>query len=138
MFLTLWSQPKGFSHEPFTEWARFAVVKPSASFSVCLRISTYSGKGTTKSGVASRDHAAVVALGDTYIPQPNGETMDKDPIEVKIENADMTIDPMSRINFTKPYTVEHNVKMRNIGRVVGDSVGLIDRYFAESLGLVKP
>lgn len=63
--------------------------------------------------------------------------MTKDPIEVKIENEAMTIDPMSRINFAKPYTVEHNVLILNVGRVVGDSIGLMDKYFAESLGLAK-
>jgi hypothetical protein len=67
-----------------------------------------------------------------------GEQLEKDPIEVKVENPDVTIDAMSRINFAKPYTVEHNVKVLNIGRVVGVSVGLLDKYFAESLGHTRP
>jgi hypothetical protein len=44
VFMTLWAEPKGFSQETFVEMARFAVVKPNPTFSVCLRISTYSGQ----------------------------------------------------------------------------------------------
>ncbi|OAK95405.1 hypothetical protein IQ06DRAFT_59089 [Phaeosphaeriaceae sp. SRC1lsM3a] len=137
VFMTVWSQPKGLSDEPFVEMARFAVVKPNARFSVCLRISTYSGQATTKSGVVGRDHAAVI-YKDGAVTLHEGERLEKGPIEIKVENPEMTIDPMSRINFAKPYTVEHNVKIRNIGRIVGASVGLVDQYFAQSLGLVKP
>lgn len=138
VFATLWAEPKGFSDDVFVELTRFAVIKPSSTFSVCIKISTYNGQATTKPGVASRDHAAVIAPDGVFTPHPQGEDLDKDPIEIKIENPEMTVDPMSRINFAKPYTVEHNVKIRNIGRVIGASVGLVDRYFAESLGLVKP
>ena len=138
VFLTLWVEPKGFSEEAFVEMARFAVVKTHATFSVCLRISTYSGQATTKAGVAPDDHAAVIPIGGTFIPHHKGENLVKAPIKIKVEDLEITVDPMSRINFAKPYTVEHNVKIRNIGRVVGESVGLLDRYFAESLGLTKP
>jgi hypothetical protein len=137
VFMTPWAEPRGFSEEVFTEKAQFAVVKPHAEFSVCLRISTYSGQATTKTGIAVRDHAAVVSLGGAFVPHPKGEHMEKESIVVKVENQNITIDPMSRINCAKPYTVEHNLKILNIGRVVGESVGLLDKYFAESLGLTK-
>jgi hypothetical protein len=91
-----------------------------------------------KPGIASRDYAAIIPAGGTFVPHPKGEQLDKDPIELKMENLAVTIDSMSRINFAKPYSIEHNIKVRNIGRVVGKSVALLDRYFAESLGHVKP
>jgi hypothetical protein len=136
--MTVWAEPKGFSGETFVKIARFAVVKPHPTFSVCLRINTYSGQGSTKPGMVTQDHAAVIEVGGTFIPHPKGEPLDKDPIEIKVENPDVTIDPMSRMNMAKPYTVEHNVRILNIGRVVGASVGLLERYFAESLGYAKP
>jgi hypothetical protein len=138
VFMTVWTEPKGFSEEAFVEVARFAVVRPKPTFSVCLRISTFSGQATTKSGIAARDYAAIIPVGGVFTPHPKGEQIEKLPIEVKIENPEVTIDPMARINCAKPYTVEHNVKVRNIGRVVGPSVGLLDKYFAESLGHIKP
>jgi hypothetical protein len=137
VFMTAWVEPKDLSKDFSTERAQFAVVKPHPTFSVCLRISTYSGQATTKPGLIVRDHAAVVPLGGDFVPHPEGEHMEKEPIVVKVENESVTIDPMSRINFAKPYTIEHNVKILNVGRVVGESVGLVDKYFAESLGLTK-
>jgi hypothetical protein len=138
VFMAVWSEPKGFTEEAFVELARFAVVRPKPTFSVCLRISTYSGQGTTKAGVDARDHAAIIPVGGTFMPHPKGERLNKGPIEVKLENPEISIDSMSRINCAKPYTVEHNIRVRNIGRVVGVSVGLLDKYFAESLGHIKP
>ncbi|KAF2818652.1 hypothetical protein CC86DRAFT_155049 [Ophiobolus disseminans] len=138
VFMTLWAEPRGFSGVVRSEVTWFAVVKPSPRFSICLRIRTYSGQATTKPGVSARDYAAVIPAGGSFTPHFKGEELGKEPIEVKVENTGVSLDPMSRINFAKPYTVEHNVKIANIGRVVATSVGLLDRYFAESLGLTKP
>jgi hypothetical protein len=137
VFLTLWSEPKGNSLETFTKLARFVVVRVYSRYSVCLRFSTYDGQATTKHDAKSADHAAVINMGGTFTSHVQGENMSKEPIEVKIENNDFTIDEMSRINFAKPYTVEHNLLILKIGRVVGESVWLLDTYFAQSLGLVK-
>lgn len=137
IFRTLWYEPTIASEEGSTDLATFAVVKPHPAFAVCLRISTYSGQATTNLGANVRDHVAVVPLGAMLTTRPQNEHMEKDLIEVKVENQGISIDPTSRINFAKPYTVEHNVKILNVGRVVGASVGLLDRYFAESLGHTK-
>lgn len=132
--MTPWAEPGGFSTQPFVEIARFAVVKPGSTFSVCLRISTYSGQATTKPGVVGHHHSAVIPVGGYVLRHWQGEPFLKEAIEIKVENSDITIDPMSRINFAKPYTVEHNIKVRNIGRVFGESVRRLDDYFAECLG----
>lgn len=135
--MTYWSEPKRNCREAFTKLTRFVVVKPKPGYSVCLRVSTYTGKGTTKYDANAKDHAAIIPVGGTFTPHLQGEYMIKSPIEVKIENEAVTIDPMSRINFAKPYTVEHNLLILNVGRVVGMSVGLLDQYFAESMGYAK-
>jgi len=137
IFMTPWTEPVGSSGDPFTKTARFVVVKPGHSFSVCLRISTYSGQATTKPGVAAHQHAAIILQGSQVVMHEKGERLSKQPIEIKVEEADIDVSAMSRVNFAKPYTVEHNVKVRRIGRVVGDSVKRLERYFAESLGFTK-
>lgn len=137
VFATLWVEPMGFSTRTFAELARFVVLKSTSSFSICLRISTYSGQATTKPGIVPDAHAAIVPVGGDFVAHPRGEHLKKDPITVRVENPSITIDPMSRINFTKPYSVEHNVMVRNIGRMTGESVGMLDRWFAESLGYTK-
>jgi hypothetical protein len=130
--MTLWAEPSGYSQNLPPTLAQFAVIRPKSTFSVCLRISTHSTDGD------DRDYAAIIVVDGAYSPHFQGEHTGKVPIQVKVENPEVTIDPMSRINFAKPYTVEHNVNIVNVGRVVGPSVGLLDRYFAESLGHTKP
>ena len=148
VFATHWSEPRGITkaergtntlaEEAFTEMVRFVVLKPKATHSICLRISTYSGQATTKSGIVVADHAAVLSVGDTFLEHPEGEPgLTKDPIYIKVETPEEKIDSNSRINFGKPYTVEHNLRIRNIGRVVGDSLTKLDDYFAESMGITR-
>jgi len=137
--MTPWTEPEGFSGRMFTETARFVVVKSGPTFSVCLRISTYSGQATSKPGVIASHHAAVIPQGGTVTYHPHEEELSNPPIEIKVENDDVDIDPMARINFAKPYTVEHNILVRNVGRVVGDHVvRRLEMYLATNLGFTKP
>ncbi|RYO70831.1 hypothetical protein AA0113_g2789 [Alternaria arborescens] len=139
VFMTPWTEPEGFSGRMFTETARFVVVKSGPTFSVCLRISTYSGQATSKPGVIASHHAAVIPQGGTVTYHPHEEELSNPPIEIKVENDDVDIDPMARINFAKPYTVEHNILVRNVGRVVGDHVvRRLEMYLATNLGFTKP
>jgi hypothetical protein len=128
-----WSEPNSATGLAFTEPARFVVVKPRKEYSYCLRISTYSNRGTTKPGVNPNEHAPVVRQGYGPYVLP-GEQGLKEPIEIKLENEQIDISPVSRINFGKVYPIEHNVKVKNIGRVVGTSVKRLEHYSAQFLG----
>lgn len=138
IFMTPWSEPDGLSGRPFTKITRFVVVKPGSTFSVCLRISTYSDQATTKPNVVAHEHAAVIPQDGRVVLHEKGEHLSKEPIEIKIENPDVDIKTTSRINFAKPYTVEHNVRITNVGRVVGESVKRMETCCAASLGFKKP
>lgn len=152
-FKTPWPEPRGFSRPDsaasstesviFFEPARFVVVKTKPTHCICLRINTYSGRATTKSGVVVADHAAVLPVIDgkaSAAPtlHPNGEAGLRPPIFIKLEDQDVTIDPMSRLNVAKPYTIEYNIRVRKLGRVWGDSVARVEDYFLDSLGLKAP
>jgi hypothetical protein len=111
---------------------RFVVIRPKSTFCLCLPIHTYNGQATTKPGVVAQDHAAVVAENDQVQYLPQEAELAKTPIYIKVENTSTgPIDPASRINFAKIYTVEYNVKVRKVGRIVADSVWRMDQYFAE-------
>jgi hypothetical protein len=111
---------------------RFVVIRPKSTFCLCLPIHTYNGQATTKPGVVAQDHAAVVADNDEVQYLPQEAELAKTPIYIKVENTSTgPIDPASRINFAKIYTVEYNVKVRKVGRIVADSVWRMDQYFAE-------
>lgn len=59
------------------------------------------------------------------------ETITKDPIAVDPASQDQTLDPLSRVNFAKMYTVEHNVKVMSIGTVTKRSMGSFIVYAKE-------
>ncbi len=136
-----WAEPSGdsvsgrYGSHTFIKIRRFVVVRPRPGFCLCLAIHTYQGRATTKPGVRPEDHAAVVAEGEAPRLAPGELPLRKDPMFIKVENDSTgTIDPMSRINFAKVYTVEYNVKARNVGRILSDSIWRMDRYFAQCLG----
>jgi len=44
--------------------------------------------------------------------------MAKEPIRVEVLDPSYKLDPMSRLNYAKLYTVEHNVKILFIGKII--------------------
>ncbi|KAF2854400.1 hypothetical protein T440DRAFT_465367 [Plenodomus tracheiphilus IPT5] len=117
--------------------ARFIVIRTKRTHCLCLRISTYSGQATTKPGIAAADHVPVVPVGEYPVNHPSGEQPMEGFVSVKVEANDVTISPMSRINFAKIYTIEHNIRVRNIGRVDKSSMGRLEGLFSQSLSIVK-
>lgn len=91
----------------------------------CRRILTYGRRGCGKNGVHKSDHARIYTT-----PTPpdllNAETNLKRgeaPVQTtafRVEPSRPTdfLDPRSRINLGKIYTIEHNVKVRSLGYVV--------------------
>ncbi|CAN9175411.1 unnamed protein product [Alternaria alternata] len=113
---------------------RLVVVRPKATFCLCLPIHTYSGQATSKAGIAAQDHAPVVPEGGEAIYHKNEAKLTKSPMYIKVENPSTgSVSPMSRLNFGKVYTVEYNVKVRPIGRLIPDSLWRMEEYFMECL-----
>jgi hypothetical protein len=113
---------------------RFVVIRPKATFCLCLPINTYSGQATSKPGVVAQDHVAVVPEGGDVQYHPKEEALTKTPMFIVVEDPSTgPISPMARINFAKVYTVEYNVKVRKVGRIVSDSIWRMDAYFMECL-----
>jgi hypothetical protein len=92
---------------------------------------TYGGQGVGKAHVAKWKHGIVftdqVSKGSKKkivepSPKPNelpadGESGMVSPIRVIAKSRSTKLDPMSRINYSKIYTVEHNVKVHDFGDV---------------------
>jgi hypothetical protein len=57
----------------------------------------------------------------------------KKSITVDKASADQKLDRMSRLNFKKVYTIEHNVKVMSVGRVTKDSLPVLLGYWRQSL-----
>jgi hypothetical protein len=137
VFMVPWPEPGGdFVKEAsgpqiILKIRRFVVIRPKATFCLCLPINTYEGQATTKPGVSAQDHAAVVPEGESPRYHANETELQKSAIHIKIENQSTgPVDHMARINFAKVYTVEYNVKVCNVGRIIPDSIWRMDEYFA--------
>jgi hypothetical protein len=73
-------------------------------------------------------HAVIHMVGTSSDADPK-EKIVKQPIAVKPAREDQKLHRMSRINFDKIYTIEHNVKVMNVGKVVDESVHNLSIYF---------
>src|SRR5947209_2055456 len=84
-------------------------------------ILTYGKQGTAKPGVKA-DYHAIVYTGDKPPKQLDGEPkLFKKPIKVILEVKGEKLRSESRVNYSKIYTVEHNVKVVFIGKIHKDS-----------------
>ncbi|KAF2681468.1 hypothetical protein K458DRAFT_457051 [Lentithecium fluviatile CBS 122367] len=104
----------------------FIVVREGHNCCTCLSIQTYQGRGVT--GTKVKSHHAIMYTGATpplplpgeYPSHPDEAPMGE-PIRVIADDesgrGDIKMDPRSRVNLAKVYTVEHNVKVQKFGYV---------------------
>lgn len=82
-------------------------------------ILTYGNQGVLKRGVHPEDHAVVYSSrkDGPYCLEREKGLMTKHPIRIEVVKDSHKLDPLSRLNYAKLYTVEHNVKVLFIGKV---------------------
>jgi hypothetical protein len=148
VFAVLWHEPAGDSQndrfsEAFPHPGRFnepiishirrmVVVKQHHGFCWAIPINTYKGQGVAKRGFNKYDiagHAVIHATDRAPYTDPAEPRMSKTPLKVNMVQGE-TLDWMSRINFTTVHTVQHNVKVKNIGMVHKDSMGHLAAYWS--------
>lgn len=112
---------------------RMIVVRTRHGYCLCVPISTYQGWGLTKPGVNADDHAIAFASGKGPVSLDGEKPTRFEPIEVKLAPG-QTLHEMSRINFAKVYTVEWNVKARDVGMVAPKSLPYLLTAWNTSMG----
>ncbi|KAF7118566.1 hypothetical protein CNMCM5793_008100 [Aspergillus hiratsukae] len=117
-----------YGEEIFSGIRRMVVVRPMSQCAWCVPITTYGGKGVAKPGVDPAKHAIVYMRGSVPSPKADEPRMTKEPLEVEPARFNEKLDEMSRLNFGKVYTVEHNVKVRNIGMISWASMAKFRGY----------
>lgn len=91
-------------------------------------IHTYGGYATLKRNLPDPENHAIIHTSEDCPPELAGtndqdeeffEELDKDPIKVNPErdDAEGILSPLSRINYSKIYCVEKDVRVLNIGMV---------------------
>ena len=93
-------------------------------------IHSYKKQGATKLNIRTQDHAVIYT--DSYPGLLEGESLDKKPLRVIPESPELKLDPASRINFGKVYTVEHNIKVKRLGKIADECMHLLDMYWREA------
>ncbi|KAB8301557.1 hypothetical protein EYC80_003401 [Monilinia laxa] len=152
VFMMLWTEPAAQSKVPgdgatsngshfcttflgqqaYSEIRRFVVVLKGHGSSICCPIHTYSGRATLKPNLPAPNLHTIIytslACPDEYGYEVDGywvfEELTKDPIQVISEREDNEghLDKLSRLNYSKVYTVEHYVRVLNIGMVASSSM----------------
>jgi ankyrin repeat protein len=156
VFYVLWSEPAGsgnhgepgkdmwtvaYGERVHTKVRRFVVVRPGTRSCVCLAISTHAGMGLSHPGVEAQEHAIIytgreipslqahelLATGEmpTFLPA----------IRVDPDIPSQQLDPTSRIDFGKAYTIRHDVKVKPFGVVNRISMAALKDSFLGSMSL---
>ena len=95
-------------------------------------IYTYSKQGVLKGGLRPEDckqHAVIYMAGERPTDLPDANLMDKEAIAVNPASPDQKLHEMSRLDFRRVHTVEHNVKVKDVGQVSKASMPYLITYF---------
>lgn len=116
---------------------RMIVFQPRQGYSVCIPISTYDKAGiASKRSLGAKEqqaHAIVYAEGSEVPVSLEGEPLfEKQPIAVRLRK-DQILSPSTCIHFDKYHTIEHNVKVMDVGRVAKESMPAFEAYCREEL-----
>ncbi|EHL03039.1 hypothetical protein M7I_1013 [Glarea lozoyensis 74030] len=95
------SSTKGFS-----KTRRFVIVKVFTGHCTC--------QGVVKRGVHPEVHAAVFTADGPKLAPGEADVLTRPPIRFLSKSPREKLDPMTRLNYAKLYTVEYNIKLRFI------------------------
>nr|POF06904.1 hypothetical protein CFP56_31528 [Quercus suber] len=107
----------------YSKVRRFVVIRAGDYFCSALPISTYGKQGVGKNRVRKSDHG-IIHTG-SVAPEPLGaesplqEEVGMRPRAIRVvpdRHVDQ-LDPMSRIDYAKVYTIQHNLKVKPFGEV---------------------
>ncbi|KAI4140016.1 MAG: hypothetical protein L6R39_005999 [Caloplaca ligustica] len=120
----------GFSTVAFEELAysqlrRFVVVRVKAQENYCLCV------GAGKPGVDQKAHTIIYTGHRAPAKLDTEDRMRKSAIRVIPVRHDEKLDPKSRVNMGKMYTVEWNTKVKEIGQVDKQSMVTLINYWKQ-------
>lgn len=145
----VWSEPgqnntdeasSSWTKDSYGQWIhtkprRFIVVRSHTQSCLVVPITSYGMQGVSKDKVKKSDHCIVYT--GRIAPQPQhfeaaqrGEQpMQPFPIRIDPDELDGKLDDMSRIDFSRPRTVEHYSVVKNFGKVHPDSLHALVTQF---------
>ncbi|KAJ2906010.1 hypothetical protein MKZ38_003493 [Zalerion maritima] len=125
--------PAFHGERPFAKFRWFVVVRKRLHHSLCFSITTFGGKGATKTSRGRPQDFIVLHAASVPAPAPDPEEkISRDPIGVIIEDGEQNISPFARLDCGRLYTVEDNLRVMKVGRVHPEHLQKLEHYFQES------
>lgn len=123
--------PKG--EQIYCHKRRFVVIRQRHGYCVCIPINSYQNTGVAKKP-EKESHAIIYSSHRQSPPAPlPGEAgMKTRPIAVDMATG-QELGDTSRIHFGKPYTIEWNVKVMNVGHVTEASMPWFRQFWKEEV-----
>jgi hypothetical protein len=121
-----------FGEKVYSKIRYFVVVREMQGCCLCLSLNTYNFQGTAKERIRVEDYAAVYPSGGRPTTRVD-EQLVKGPFQITVEDAQERLSPMSRLNFGRVYTVEHNVKVLKVGYISDEFLPRFNSYFVETI-----
>lgn len=150
VFFILWAEPAGestvtareeslgrYGQRIFSKVRRFVVIRESSNFCVCLGIWSLRDQGVAKNGVKKSDFSIIYTSKTPPEPKSRERPVEGEagmrpfPIRVSPDDPSDKLSEMSRLDYSKPYTVHHNVKVRNLGVVHPHSMGAVKLHYRD-------
>lgn len=144
VFATLWTDAVGdagkvdqtfvspviYGEKVFTKIRRFVVAREGDRSVTCHPVTSYNGAAITKKDIRRNEHGFIHSK--TVGPQPMPGMLPKS-LRVILSKGAPPLSENSLVNYGKVYTVETNVKVKDIGDLDRESRQTLRHYFKQVL-----
>ncbi|KAK5323694.1 hypothetical protein LTR70_003182 [Exophiala xenobiotica] len=113
-----------YGEKIYSHIRRMVVIKNREGYCWCIGVNSYSGQGLKKTGLRKRERDAHTIIHDSEIAAkalPDEPRTPKRPIAVKMVKG-QSLTPASRLHYGKPYVVEWNTRVMDVGQVLRDDM----------------
>ena len=121
--------------KPHARIRQFVVVRNKLNHSLCFGLTCFGGTRSTRHRHGCAIDYVVLYPHGTEPPEPHHEEgIRRAPISLMaVDPGATTIPPSARLDCSRIHTVEHCFKVREIGRVHPESLGLLEDYLRETV-----
>lgn len=106
----------------FAKTRPWVVVREGPLSCQAVPVNSYGHRATGKWGIKASDHAIIYSGRVAAEPLPEEGLMQPFAIRVDADRNDEKLDPLSRVDFGRPQTIQHYAKVKSFGMVNSDSV----------------
>jgi hypothetical protein len=120
--------------KPIARFRWFIVVRRRLHHSLCFSITTFGGKGASKTSRGRPMDYVVLHSSEVSPARPyDEEQITRDSIAMIIEDEKQYISPIARLDCGRIYTVEDSLRVMKVGRVHPKHLPRLEEYYTESV-----